>query len=97
MGGAAIAFPLLQSSFHKMSLPRRKQSMNAYRHVQATPAILPLKHVLSHLERQQLASFIEIAIELIDSIDGDENLEDDDGAEPDDFCEDDDPLEVDDC
>lgn len=71
--------------------------MNANRRVRATPAIPTVKHVLSRFERKQLASFIEIAIELIDNFDGDENLEDDGGAEPDDFYEDDDPLEVDDC
>ena len=50
----------------------------------------------SRLGREQIESFIEIAIALIDSMDGDENVEDDGGSEPDDFDEDDDPLEDDD-
>ncbi|MCA1661078.1 MAG: hypothetical protein LC648_02480 [Novosphingobium sp.] len=47
----------------------------------------------ARFEREQLASFIEIAIALIDEADSDENLEDDGEAEPDDPAEDDDPLE----
>lgn len=49
--------------------------------------------LFSRFEREQLASFIEVALALMDEADGDENLEDDGEAEPDDPAEDDDPLE----
>ena len=70
--------------------------MNVSRAVQTISSQAMDRSLFTRFEREQLARFIEIAINLIDSIDGDENLEDDGSAEPDDFLEDDDPLEVDD-
>ena len=63
--------------------------------VRIIPSMPTVAELLSRFEREQIASFIEVAITLIDSMDGDENLEDDGGSEPDDFDEDDDPREVD--
>jgi hypothetical protein len=64
--------------------------------VQVIPSRPTVPETISRLGREQIESFIEIAIALIDSMDGDENVEDDGGSEPDDFGEDDDPLEDDD-
>ena len=63
---------------------------------QVIPSRPTVPELFSRFEREQIESFIEIAIALIDGMDGDENVEDDGGSEPDDFDEDDDPLEDDD-
>ncbi len=47
--------------------------------------------ILSRFDREQLAGFIAVAIDLADMLDGDADLEDDDPAERDDHDEDDDP------
>jgi hypothetical protein len=70
--------------------------MNVSRAVQTISSLSMVQPSISRCEREQLASFIEMAINLIDDFDGDENFEDDGSGEPDDFGEDDDPLEVDD-
>ena len=46
--------------------------------------------ILARFERDQLAGFIAVALDLIDTLDGDDDLEDEGEAEPDDEPEDDD-------
>lgn len=54
---------------------------------QPMPAVA---RILARIERDQLAGFIAVALDLIDTLDGDTVIEDEDEAEPDDVPEDDD-------
>ena len=58
------------------------------------PTVAPMPavaRILARFERDQLAGFIAVALDLIDTLDGDADLEDEGEAEPDDADEDDDP------
>ena len=56
----------------------------------ATPPMPAVARILARFERDQLAGFIAVALDLIDTLDGDADLEDEGEAEPDDANEDDD-------
>ena len=61
--------------------------------VSALPAFPPMPavtRILARFQRDQLAGFIAVALDLIDTLDGDADLEEDGEAEPDDESEDDD-------
>ena len=57
----------------------------------ATPPMPAVARILARFEREQLAGFIAVALDLIDTLDGGPDHEDEGEAEPDDTNEDDDP------
>ena len=64
--------------------------MNAPATFPATPPMPAVARILARFERDQLAGFIAVALDLIDTLDGDADLEDEGEAEPDDADEEDD-------
>lgn len=69
--------------------------MGLHQHI--GPAPMPaVARILSRFDRPTLEAFLSVAIDLIDTFDGDPDLEDDDPAEDADANEDDDPREEDD-
>jgi hypothetical protein len=56
------------------------------------PPMPAVTRILARFERDQLAGFIAVALDLLDTLDGDDDLEDEGEAEPDDEPEDDDPA-----
>jgi len=67
---------------------------NATGKVHAFPTVPPMPavaRILSRYDRKQLEAFLSVAIDLLDTLDGDENVEDSDVSEDDDPREEDDP------
>ena len=67
---------------------------STYTHVAALPSAPPLppsavSRILGQFKREQLAGFIEVAISLLDVVDGDEDVEANGDEADGDFCEDD--------
>ena len=62
----------------------------------ATPPMPVVARILSRFQRLQIEAFLAVALDLLDTLDGDRDLEDDDSVEDSDPAENDDPAEDDD-